>query len=341
MEPLENTNNNGIIMYNAKDSLKEIEDRIFCIRGVNVMIDSDLADIYGVKTKRLNEQVKRNIKRFPPHYMFQLTKEELERYEFLRSQIATSSMEHDSLRSQFATSKKGGRRYYPFAFTEQGVSMLASVLNSDTAIETSIKIIDAFVAMRHFMQNNAKIFVEIDNIKQHQIETDIHLTETDRKFDRVLALLEKNEPEDKQRLFFDGQIYDAFSLMVSIVQKANKDIILIDNYVNNETLDIISKKKESVNVQIFTSKNTKLTKTDIDKFNSQYPNLTLNFTDKFHDRFLIIDHKTAYHIGASIKDAGKKCFGVNLISDKCIIEALLENIIKEPRAIAAGGSKQN
>ena len=327
MEPLKNTDNSGIIMYNAKDSLKDIEDRIFCIRGVNVMIDSDLSEIYEVETKRLNQAVKRNIKRFPPHYMFQLTKEEQDRYEFLRSQIVTSSLEKNRLRSQFVTSNKGGRRYYPYAFTEQGVSMLASVLNSDTAVETSIKIIDAFVAMRHFMQNNAKIFVEIDNLKRHQIETDVHLIENDRKIDKVLTLLEKNEQEDKQKLFFDGQIYDAFSLMVSIVQKANKEIILIDNYVNNETLDILSKKKENVDVQIFTSKNTKITNTDINKFNSQYPNLTLSFTDKFHDRFLIIDQTTAYHIGASIKDAGKKCFAVSLIDDKWMVEALLKRII--------------
>ena len=291
------------------------------------MIDSDLAEIYEVETKRLNQAVKRNIKRFPPHYMFQLTKEEQDRYEFLRSQIVTSSLEKNRLRSQIVTSNKGGRRYYPFAFTEQGVSMLASVLNSDFAIETSIKIIDAFVAMRHFMQNNAKIFVEINNLKRHQIETDVHLIENDRKIDKVLTLLQKNEQEDKQKLFFDGQIYDAFSLMVSIVQKANKEIILIDNYVNNETLDILSKKKENVDVQIFTSKNTKITNTDINKFNSQYPNLTLSFTNKFHDRFLIIDQTTAYHIGASIKDAGKKCFAVSLIDDKWMVEALLKRII--------------
>jgi hypothetical protein len=327
MEPLKNTDNSGIIMYNAKDSLKDIEDRIFCIRGVNVMIDSDLAEIYEVKTKRLNQAVKRNIKRFPPHYMFQLTKEEQDRYEFLRSQIVTSSLEKNRLRSQFVTSNKGGRRYYPFAFTEQGVSMLASVLNSDTAVETSIKIIDAFVAMRHFMQNNAKIFVEIDNLKRHQIETDVHLIENDRKIDKVLTLLQKNEQEDKQKLFFDGQIYDAFSLMVSIVQKAKKDIVLIDNYVNTETLDILSEKKKGVDVHIFTSKNTKITNTDINKFNSQYPNLTLSFTNKFHDRFLIIDQTTAYHIGASIKDAGKKCFAVSLIDDKWMVEAFLKRII--------------
>lgn len=310
MKPLINTSNGNIIVYNNSDSIKEIEDRIFCIRGVNVMIDRDLADIYGVKTKRLNEQVKRNIERFPERFMFQLS--DYETLKLVANCDRLQALKHSSTN--------------PYAFTEQGVSMLASVLNSDTAVETSIKIIDAFVAMRHFVQNNAKIFVEIDSIKQHIIEHDVHLLENDRKIDHVLTLLEKYEQEDKQKLFFDGQIYDAFSLMVSIVQKANKDIILIDNYINNETLDILSKKKGNVDIQIFTSKHIKLTKTDIDKFNSQYPNLTLHFSDKFHDRFIIIDHATAYHIGASIKDAGKKCFGVNLISDKWMVEALMRRL---------------
>lgn len=310
MEPLENANNSSIIMYNAKDSLNNIEDRIFCIREVNVMIDRDLAEIYGVKTKRLNEQVKRNIERFPERYMFQLSDHET--LKLVANCDRLQTLKHSSSN--------------PYVFTEQGVSMLASVLNSDTAVATSIKIIDAFVAMRHFMQNNAKIFAEIDNIKQHIIEHDVHLLENDKKIGHILTLLDKNVPEDKQKLFFDGQIYDAFSLMVSIIQKANEEIILIDNYVNNETLDILSKKKETVDVRLFTSKNTKLTKTDIIKFNSQYPNLTLSFTDKFHDRFLIIDNSIAYHIGASIKDAGKKCFAVSLINDKWMVEALLGNI---------------
>lgn len=240
MEPLENANNSSIIMYNAKDSLNNIEDRIFCIREVNVMIDRDLAEIYGVKTKRLNEQVKRNIVRFPERYMFQLS--DYETLKLVANCDRLQTLKHSSSN--------------PYVFTEQGVSML----------------------------------------------------------------------EDKQKLFFDGQIYDAFSLMVSIIQKANEEIILIDNYVNNETLDILSKKKETVDVRLFTSKNTKLTKTDIIKFNSQYPNLTLNFTDKFHDKFLIIDNNMTYHIGASIKDAGKKCFGVNQISDQWMVETLLKNI---------------
>lgn len=308
MEPLADTNNGNIAVYN--NSIKEIKEKIFTFRGIQVMIDKDLADVYGVKTKALNQAVKRNVERFPERYRFQLSDNELD--ELVTKCDRLHILKHSSSN--------------PYAFTEQGVSMLASVLKSDTAVQTSIKIIDAFVAMRHFMLNNAKLFTEIDNLKQHQIETDVHLLENDKKIDQILTLLDKNNNEDKQRLFFDGQIYDAFSLMVSIVKKANKSIILIDNYVNVETLDILAKKKEKVNVQIITSKKTKLTQFDIDKFNSQYPTLTLNFTDKFHDRFFIIDHSTAYHIGASIKDAGKKCFGVNLINDHWLFDILLTKL---------------
>ena len=308
MEPLADTNNGNIAVYN--NSIKEIEEKIFTFRGIQVMIDKDLADVYGVKTKALNQAVKRNVERFPERYRFQLSDNELD--ELVTKCDRLQILKHSSSN--------------PHAFTEQGVSMLASVLKSDTAVQTSIKIIDAFVAMRHFMLNNAKLFTEIDNLKQHQIETDVHLLENDKKIEQILTLLDKNKDEDKQRLFFDGQIFDAFSFMVSIVKKANKDIILIDNYVNVETLDILAKKKEMVNVQIITSKNTKLTQFDIDKFNAQYPTLTLNFTDKFHDRFFIIDHSTAYHIGASIKDAGKKCFGVNLINDHWFFDILLTKL---------------
>lgn len=167
MESIQISNAIVATSSNKLDTLQEIEDRIFCIRGVQVMIDKDLADFYSVKTKRLNEQVKRNIERFPAHYMFQLTKEEQLLYDSLRSQIVTLKNNEEPSRSQIATSKKGGNRYLAYAFTEQGVSMLASVLKSETAVQTSIKIIDAFVAMRHFMQKNAKLFVEIDKKIEH------------------------------------------------------------------------------------------------------------------------------------------------------------------------------
>ena len=322
MEPLKNMNNGNITVYNSLDSLKEIEERIFCIRGVQVMIDKDLAEIYKVETRIINQAVKRNIERFPERYMFQLTKEEQQYYYSLRSQFVTL----DTLKSQIVISKKGGNRYLPFAFTEQGVSMLASVLKSETAVQTSIKIIDAFVAMRHFMQKNAKLFVEIDNIKQHLIQTDVHLNENDKKIEHVLTLLEKNHEEDKQRLFFDGQIYDAFSFMVSLVQKAEKEIILIDNYASVGTLDVLSKKKENVNVQLFTSKKAKITQSDIEKFNTQYPTITLNYNETFHDRFLIIDSSTAYSIGSSVKDAGKRCFAVTKINEVWMVKMILERL---------------
>lgn len=322
MEPLKNMDNGSITVYNSLDSLKEIEEKIFCIRGVQVMIDKDLAEIYKVETRRINQAVKRNIERFPERYMFQLTKEEQQYYYSLRSQFATL----DTLKSQIVISKKGGNRYLPFAFTEQGVSMLASVLKSETAVQTSIKIIDAFVAMRHFMQKNAKLFVEIDNIKQHLIQTNVHLNENDKKIEHVLTLLEKNHEEDKQRLFFDGQIYDAFSFMVSLVQKAEKEIILIDNYASVGTLDVLSKKKDNVDVQLFTSNKAKIAQSDIDKFNAQYPTITLNYTDTFHDRFLIIDSSTAYSIGSSVKDAGKRCFAVTQINEEWMVNMILEKI---------------
>ena len=314
--------NGNITVYNSLDSLKEIEEKIFCIRGAQVMIDKDLAEIYKVETRIINQAVKRNIERFPERYMFQLTKEEQQFYYSLRSQFVTL----DTLKSQIVISKKGGNRYLPFAFTEQGVSMLASVLKSETAVQTSIKIIDAFVAMRHFMQKNAKLFVEIDNIKQHLIQTDVHLNENDKKIEHVLTLLEKNHEEDKQRLFFDGQIYDAFSFMVSLVQKAEKEIILIDNYASVGTLDVLSKKKDNVDVQLFTSNKAKITQSDIEKFNAQYPTLTLNYTETFHDRFLILDNATAYSIGSSVKDAGKRCFAVTQINEEWMVKMILERL---------------
>ncbi|MBR4838713.1 MAG: ORF6N domain-containing protein [Bacteroidales bacterium] len=175
MESLNISNAIVATNINKLDTLQEIEDRIFTIRGVQVMIDRDLAEIYKVETKALNQAVKRNIERFPERYRFQLTKEEQQYY--------------DSSRSQIVTSKKGGNRYLSYAFTEQGVSMLASVLKSETAVQTSIKIIDAFVAMRQFMHKNAKLFVEIDNIKQHLIQTDVHLNENDKKIEHINSLL--------------------------------------------------------------------------------------------------------------------------------------------------------
>ena len=295
---------------NKLETLQEIEDRIFTIRGVQVMIDRDLAEIYGVETKRLNEQVKRNIERFPERFMFQLSDNESDKL------VANCD--------RFKTLKHSSSN--PYAFTEQGVSMLATVLHSETAIQKSIKIIDAFVAMRRFIQNNAKLFFEIDNLRKEVSETSAHLQENDRKIEHILTIMDKYKIEDRQKLFFDGQIYDAFSFMVSLVQKAEKEIILIDNYAGVGTLDVLSKKKENVDVHLFTSKKAKITQSDINKFNTQYPTITLNYTETFHDRFLIIDKETAYSIGSSVKDAGKRCFAVTQINDKWMVKMILEKV---------------
>lgn len=235
--------------------------------------------------------------------------------------------EYDSLRFQIGTSKeestgKGGRRYLPYVFTEQGISMLAAVLHSETAINVSIGIMRAFVAMRKFLNNHALMFEKISEIEVKQRE---YQKSIDARFDKIYDYIAEHE-EARQTVFFEGQIYDAFSLLTSLVEKANKNIILVDNYVDIGTLNVLSKKKENVDVCIYTVKNTKLNKEDVEKFNKQYSELRIKFTGVFHDRFLILDDMTAYHIGASIKDAGRKCFGISLIEDKRIVRDILERL---------------
>ena len=294
------------------DSTEEkIENLIHYVRGQQVMIDSDLALLYSVETKRLNESVKRNAKRFPESFCFQLTEDE---YADLRSQIATSNTEN--------TSSKGGRRYLPYVFTEQGIAMLSAVLRSDEAIQVSVNIMNAFVKMRRFLAKNALMFDKLNSLELKQLE---YQKESNEKFDQIFAYISEHE-EVGQKIFFEGQIYDAFSLLVSLVGKAEKSIVLIDNYVDVGTLNILAKKKDGVDVTIYTVRRTRLASQDIANFNSQYPTLTVNYTGVFHDRFLIIDEETAYHIGASIKDAGKKCFGISRIEDLGIISDILQRL---------------
>lgn len=279
---------------------------IYTVRGRQVMLDSDLAMLYQVDTKVFNQAVKRNIERFPGKFRFQLTKEE-----------------YVSLRSQIVTSKgKGGRRYMPYAFTEQGIAMLSAVLRSDIAIQVSIKIMDSFVEMRSLLASNELMFARINEIENKQR---IFYENTEEKFDKIFKYISEHE-EISQKVFFDGQIYDAFSLLVTLVAKANTKLILVDNYVDIGTLNILAKKKMDVEVVVYTLKGTRLTETDISNFNKQYQSLEIKYTDVFHDRFLIIDDRYAYHIGASIKDAGKKCFGINLIEDERIIKDILERL---------------
>lgn len=286
---------------------KTIRNLIFVVREQQVMMDSDLAALYQVETKVFNQAVKRNIARFPDAFRFQLTNEE---YEGLRSQIVTSN-------------GRGGRRYLPYVFTEQGIAMLSAVLNSDIAIQVSIQIMTAFVEMRRFLVNNTVLFEKISEVNWRQQEFE---KKTDERFKKVFNYIAEHN-EVKQKIFFDGQIYDAFSLLVELVGKAEKTIILIDNYVDVDTLNILAKKKRNVNACIYTVKQTKLTAADVRNFNKQYPKLEVKYTGAFHDRFLILDDDCTYHIGASLKDAGTKCFAISLMEDRRIVKEILQDLL--------------
>ena len=287
-----------------------IEKLIYVIRDKQVMIDSDLAMLYQVETGALNRAVKRNIKRFPDDFRFQLTVEE---YENLKCQIGISSLNKNGY---------GGRRTLPYVFTEQGISMLASVLHSDIAVNVSIGIMRAFVEMRRFIANNALLFERISNVELKQLE---YQKQTDEKLEQIFEYISEHE-EASQKIFFDGQIYDAFSLIVSLIQKAEKEITLIDGYVDVGTLNLLAKKNEGVSVTVYTHQRTRLSNIDVANFNAQYPALEVKYTSVFHDRFLILDGKTAYHIGASLKDAGKKTFGITLINDESITKDILQRL---------------
>lgn len=284
---------------------REIQNMIYTFRGKQVMVDSDLAMLYQVETKYLNKQRSRNVNRFPDDFCFQLTKEE---YENLRFHFGTSSLNNNY----------GGRRYMPYVFTEQGIAMLSAVLKSDVAVEISIKIMNSFVEMRRFLLSNKEMFSRLDRVELKQLETD-------KKLEEIFNYIASNS-EVKQNLFFDGQIYDAFSFIVGLIQKAEREIILIDSYVDVNTLNILCKKNNGVNVVIVTAGKGNLSVKDIDKFNAQYSKLFVKTNMDFHDRFLIIDKIEVYHIGASLKDAGKKTFGIAKIEDADLIMRLLNKI---------------
>jgi len=287
---------------------EKLKDKIFTIRGQQVMLDVDLAEIYGYETKYFNRQIKNNIERFDEDFRFQLTDEEVA-----------------NLRCKIFTSSWGGSRYKPYAFTEQGIYMLMTVLKGELAISQSKMLIRMFKEMKHFIQNNAHIFVEIDNIKNHLLQSDIHQKETDKKVSEIFTLLDKYNVCDRQGIFFQGQIFDAYAKFESFIAQATQEIILIDNYVDLSILERFAKKQSNVSVTIFTAPKNKLTAQDIQKFNAQYPTLTVNHTTKMHDRFLIIDKQNLYHIGASLKDLGKKCFAFEVL-DSSLIPLLLQNV---------------
>ena len=286
-----------------------IENKILVIRGQQVMLDRDLAELYGVETKRLNEQVKRNIERFPEDFMFSLNKTE-------KDEVVAICDHLQALK--FSPS-------LPFAFTEQGVAMLSSVLKSQKAVEVNIQIMRAFVSMRHFLHNNAQIFTEINTIKNQLLEVNIHQKESDRRIDELFDRMDKYAIDDTQGIFFQGQIFDAYAKFESFFQSAKKEIIWIDNYVDLSVLQRLTKKQPGVNVTIYTKSPTPLTAQDIQSFNAQYPTLTVRQTTTMHDRFLIIDNTTLYHIGASLKDLGKKCFAFEIL-DSSLITAIMGNL---------------
>ena len=286
---------NEIAIHNT-ESLK---DKIYTIRGVQVMLDSDLAEIYGYATKDFNRQVKNNIERFDEDFRFQLTDEEVK---YLRCKFFTANISSMS-------------RSLPYAFTEQGIYMLMSVLKGDLAVAQSKTLIRLFREMKHFVQNNMLVFDEIVSIKQHQLNTD-------KRVDELFTLLDKYNVKDTQGIFYQGQIFDAYAKFQSFIAQAQTEIILIDNYVDVSVLERLATKNSGVAVTIYTSNNAKITAQDIQNFNAQYPPLTVHYTTNMHDRFLIIDHKILYHIGASLKDLGKKCFAFDLFDASFIPDIL-------------------
>ena len=281
---------------------EDIKSLIYTIRGKQVMLYSDVARLFEYATKDLNRNVKNNIERFPEYYCFQLTNEE-----------------YKSLRCKNFTLNENGRgqhrKYLPYVFTEYGITMLAGLLKSEVAVNVSIRIVNSFIEMRKFLTLNGQVFERLTNVEYQ-------LQEHNKKFDEVFNQLQLGE-NIKQRIFFDGQIYDAYSIIIDIIKKANKKILIIDNYIDDSVLKMLAKKKNNVEVVILTSDKSNIDTLDIKKFNKEYPILKVAKTNKFHDRFIIIDNKEMYHLGASIKDLGKKCFAINRIEDIEIIEKII------------------
>ena len=270
-----------------------VENRIFTLRGEQVILDSDLAKLYSTETKRFNEQVQRNINRFPATFMFQLTKEE---WASLRSQIATIN------------GRGRHRKYLPYAFTEHGVIMAAAILKSEIADKASVKVVEAFVAMRRFLSANSQVFQRLETIEYK-------LLESDQKFEDIYAKLEEKSLKPQHGIFFDGQVYDAYQLICELIKSATSRIILIDNYVDESVLTMLDKRPAGVSASIYTQKISQQLSLDIAKHDAQYPPIPVQVFSKSHDRFLIIGDRV-YHVGASIKDLGKKWFAILEMKDQ-------------------------
>ena len=287
----------------------KIENMIYEIRGKQVMLDSDVARLFGYETKYLNRQVLRNIERFPENYCFKLEKEE---YEILKCQIGTSSY----------TENYGGRRYLPFVFTEYGITMLAGILKSDVAVKASLKIVNTFIEMRRYISNE---LLEQRYMKDMLIKHDRDISNNTYEIKLLQESFDKMQSKELvNEIYFNGQIYDAYSKILDIISKAKNELIIIDNYADKTLLDMISRIK--VKVILITKTNGLLTKTDIDKYNKQYSNLTVKYDDTFHDRYFILDKSIVYHCGASVNYVGSKTFSINILQEKEIINSLIKKV---------------
>jgi hypothetical protein len=317
----------------AIQPLENIEHLIHVIRGKQVMLDRDLARLYGVETKALNQAVKRNMERFPEDFMFQLSKDEFEDLksqiaissddEILRSQNVTSS-EDEILRSQNVTSSWGGQRYMPYVFSENGVAMLSTILRSQQAISINIQIMRAFNAMRHFIASNAQAFQRLEIIERNQLALNVHLSENDKKLEEVFRRLDEGGTKPTEGILFDGQIFDAYKFVTERIREAKKRIVLIDNYIDETVLAMLDKRNKGVVAKVYTKNISRQLSLDFDKHNAQYAPIEVEQFDRAHDRFLCIDD-TVYLIGASIKDLGKKWFGFTKM-DSWTTDELLSKI---------------
>lgn len=285
-------------------SQRHIENRIFNIRNHQVMIDRDLAEMYGVETKVLNQAVKRNIERFPELFRFQLTNSE-------KNELVTNCDRFENLKHS---------SNYPYAFTEQGVAMLSAVLRSETAIKVSILIINAFVEMRKLIANQNGLLQRMEGVERKLIETD-------QKFEQIFKALENKDAIPSQGVFFDGQIFDAYELASRIIRSAKKSIVLIDNYIDENTLTHLAKKGKGVKVLLLTKSIGKQLQLDMQKANDQYGNFAAKAFTQSHDRFLIIDGKEIYHLGASLKDLGRKWFAFSKL-EKSSVQNIMDLIME-------------
>ena len=302
----------------------KIASKIVVIRDVQVLLDRDIAEMYGVETKVFNQAVKRNIERFPDAFRFQLNEDEALEVE-------------KSSRSQFVTLNNSGNlrgsniKYLPYAFTEQGVAMLSAVLRSERAVKVSIEIMNAFVQMRHYLRGNMGLIGRLNafenKVETRLVEHEVKFKKIDENFSKIFNALDATPKRAKEGVFFKGQIFDAYAFFQDIIKTAKKEIILIDGYVDLSVLERLSVKQKNVLVKIYTHPKAELQQIDVDQFNQQYPTATMNYTQKMHDRFLIIDNKDLYHIGASLKDLGKQCFAFNKMdAPKTLIPAILKNL---------------